>query len=264
MGTQDGVPRSTVAIGTVTSGQDSHLYTRSLLGLYLYDNRFGPRVENYLDELSSANISAARNTVVRRFLKDTEAQWLLFIDSDMEFPPDALEQLVLSAEAHDLRIIGALAYGSDGRLFPTLYKMAMGPGGHPATARVVEFPIDTIIPVDATGCAFLLIHREVLEEMRGKFNPTFPWFQETEMRIADPTDDDPGMQPVGEDITFCLRAKGLGFDTYVDTGVRIGHHKSVVLNHDGWSRQQAGDLRRDGLDTHRPVLSESAFEPVDL
>ena len=35
--------------------------------------------------------------------------------------------------------------------------------------------------------------------------------------------------PVGEDVTFSLRALACNIPIHVDTGVKIGHHKSTLL-----------------------------------
>ena len=81
----------------------------------------------------------------------------------------------------------------------------------------------------ATGAAFLLIHRSALETMRDRqFNVTFPWFQETEL----------AGQPVGEDITFCLRAGQLQLPVFVDTSIQVGHHKSIVLDAEMFQAQK--------------------------
>ena len=34
----------------------------------------------------------------------------------------------------------------------------------------------------------------------------------------------------GEDLSFQLRAKDAGFDSYVDTSIIVGHEKGVVLD----------------------------------
>ena len=78
--------------------------------------------------------------------------------------------------------------------------------------------------VAATGAAFLLIHRSVLKAMSDRsFNEAFPFFQETQN----------GPDPVGEDLTFCLRLASLGIPVHVHTGVKIGttsprHHRGHV------------------------------------
>jgi predicted ATP-grasp superfamily ATP-dependent carboligase len=37
-------------------------------------------------------------------------------------------------------------------------------------------------------------------------------------------------EAVGEDITFCLRAAEAGFPTHVDTSIKCGHEKPVVID----------------------------------
>jgi len=71
-----------------------------------------------------------------------------------------------------------------------------------------------------------------LDKIRARgFNETFPFFQETEMHG----------QPVGEDVTFCLRALACDLPIHVDTGVKIGHHKSNLLTEDMFLGQAASD-----------------------
>ena len=73
------------------------------------------------------------------------------------------------------------------------------------------------------GAAFLLIHRTAIKAISEHgFNEAFPFFQETQN----------GKDPVGEDLTFCLRLAALGIPVHVHTGVKIGHHKSHVITED--------------------------------
>ena len=73
-----------------------------------------------------------------------------------------------------------------------------------------------------------MIHRDVIQAIAAKeFNPTFPWFQETEAYG----------QPVGEDLTFCLRALACGYPVHVDTRIKVGHHKSYLLTEDLFNSQ---------------------------
>jgi hypothetical protein len=129
---------------------------------------------------------------------------------------------------------------SGGILFPTIYQFAPVDGGGVTTVRLHDFPDDELVACGATGSAFVLIHRRVLEAMRVHgFNQAFPWYQETEL----------AGQPCGEDITFCIRAGILGFPTHVDTSIHIGHHKSQVLDHAMFRSQRAAILASEGVTT---------------
>lgn len=222
-----------VVVGFVHPTEVSAYFLMSLMGTALRDLSplGGNRIVGVENEFSSANISNARNRIAQSFLDNYDAEWLLFVDSDMHFGPEALEGIL--ANAHDKRspIVGGLCFGIDnGRLFPTLYDLAKTPEGRAAVMRRTVVPENELTQVSATGAAFLLIHRRVLEEMKARgFNQTYPWFQETELEGT----------PCSEDFTFCLRAGVLGYPVHVDTAVEIGHHKSMVLDHHMFKAQRA-------------------------
>lgn len=217
-----------VVVAYIHPGQVSSYFLESMLTTVLTDvARPQRRLVNVLQEWSSANVSEARNIVTARFLDArtadgrTVGDWLLWIDADMQWEPDAIDLLMQTAHAKDRPIVGGLCFGmSRDLLVPTIYQFVRTDDGGIATYRVTDYPLDQVVQCAATGAAFILIHRSVLEKMREHgFNPAFPFFQETQL----------GDRPVGEDITFCLRAGQLGFPIHVDTRVKVGHHKSALL-----------------------------------
>lgn len=219
----------TVVIAFIHPGQVSAYFTTSLLGTMLYDQNGPHRIVGLTNEWSSANVSAARNFLTGKFVDDYDADWLLWIDSDMAWDHDALDLLLAEADPVKAPIVGGLCFGAaHDKLFPTIYHLIHGEDGRPTTVRVNEYEDNAMVQCTATGAAFLLIHRSVLTTIRErKFNEAFPWFQETEL----------AGQPAGEDLTFCLRAGICGFPVYVHTGVKIGHHKSHLLTHDLFQSQ---------------------------
>ena len=222
--------RSRVVVAYIHPGQTSALFTHSMIGLGAYDRARDNRIADWITEWSSANVSQARNTVVARFLEQRRGDWLLFVDADMEFGPDAVDALLKNADPERAPIVGGLCFGSaNGFLFPTIYHLTQTDDGRPVTVRVSEYERNAMVQVAATGAAFLLIHRTVLTVMRDKaFNATFPWFQETDL----------AGNVCGEDLTFCLRAMQLGFPVWVNTAVKVGHHKSQVLTEELFLAQQ--------------------------
>lgn len=225
-----------VVIGFVHPTEVSAYFMTSLLGTALHDLSpyGGVRIAGLENRFSSANISGARNGIVEAFLANYSAEWLLFVDADMYFPPESLEGILRHAHHEDAPIVGGLCFGIDnGRLFPTLYDLVELPNGTRGVLRRNVYDDDSLTRVAATGAAFLLIHRRVLTEVRDReFNPVYPWFQETELYG----------KPCSEDFTFCLRAGLAGFPVHVDTGVKIGHHKSMVLDHAMFQSQRAAML----------------------
>ncbi len=214
------VAANRVVIAFIHPGETSAYFTTSLIGSLLYDRATARRIVNLFNEWSSANVSASRNNLTARFLDETDADWLWWIDADMGWDPDALDRLLEVADPETHPIVGGLCFGASGdALFPTIYQWAEI-DGQLTTVRIRDYERDGVVQCAATGAAFVLIHRSVLEQMREReFSKAFPWFQETEL----------GGQPVGEDLTFCIRAGLLKHKVHVHTGVKVGHHKSTLL-----------------------------------
>lgn len=169
-----------------------------------------PKPVHYLDK-TDCPVDAARNILTAGALRDVPGlTHLLFIDDDMIFEPDAFERLL----AHDLPIVGGLCHNRRPPYMPIL--MREYDGGY-AFVYDYDREIDArgLIEVDATGAAFLLVQKEVFE------------------RIATELKEDPfAIRGPGEDISFCLRAKELGYKIFVDTTVEIGHVGEVVVGSD--------------------------------
>ena len=230
--TTDGIDR--VVIGYCHPTEVSAFFHESLLGLVMYDINHNQRVVNgggRIERYSSANITNSRNGIVRSFLDDTTASFLLFLDTDMKFEPDLVDRLVDAAIDHGAPIVGGLCFGvDDGNLFATLYQMVQEEGDkYPHMVRYNDWPADEMFEVTATGAACLLIHRTVLEAMREKYPDPYPWFQETVL----------GDGPMGEDVTFCIRARLLDFPVFVHTGIEVGHAKTQILTLDMYRKQRA-------------------------
>lgn len=228
--------KAKVCVGYVHPDQVSVLFHTSMLKTLLWDGVNAQRITGgggMAAKFSSANISNARNDIVREFLAmKGRPDWLWMVDTDMEWEPVDLERLVRSAyddtgDTIKAHVVGGLCFGvHDGRIWPTLYALDRTDGGEVGVFRYNDYPRperddeDCMFQVAATGAAFLLIHRDVAEAVAARgFNRTYPWFQETELQG----------KTCGEDFTFCLRAGQAGYGVWVNTAVRIGHHKSYVL-----------------------------------
>lgn len=214
-----------VAVAYLHPGSVSGEFCRSLLNVSLaYPGLIGCQIAQH----AGANISRARNEVVESFLS-TGFDWLWMVDSDMTFDPNALPSLLAAADVDDRPIVGALCFaamnGPGGyRLFPTMYGFE-----DKGLAVLKEYPDKTVLRVDATGAACLLVHRTVFE--RFPEGGPLRWFAETI------TED--GERLRGEDITFCRRLKDLDVPLWVHTGVKTGHVKQLVLDEDRYREQES-------------------------
>lgn len=176
---------------------------------------------------SGPRIAETRTRIVTQFL-DSEplarAQWLVMVDSDMVFTHDDVHDLLERADPVERPILGGLCFAGQSvdTMWPTLYRATRPtPGGPIDMEKIRDYPAGQMVEVDATGAAFLVVHRGVLERMREAFPGAYPWFVEGHV--------DSWGRPHGEDIAFCLRAKSLGYPVHVDTRVRVGHVKQIIL-----------------------------------
>ena len=188
---------------------------------------------------SNYGIVEARNEVARVFLEpqcDSSgrevpgAEWLLFIDADMGWDPDALDRLIAVADPVARPIVGGLCFGFGAitdrldhahavikKPFPTIFEFAERNGDFSYWPRW-WYPPNRVVECDATGAAMLLIHRGVLEAIAAK-----PELGKPFDRIKHPK----AKKLWGEDTSFGARAKLLGFSTHVHTGVKTSHAKMI-------------------------------------
>lgn len=216
-----------VVIAYIHPGQVSGRFCESLVNTLFHDARTDRRIAGQIAMQSSPRIAEARSQVVDRFAEHFPGVgWLLMIDADMSWEPDAVDRLLHAADRKLRPIVGGLCFAQDGKgVKPTLYRLTndtldMEP--------IRDYPRGELVQVDATGAAFMLIHRSVFAGMKeaygkrgdGSVNP-YPWFVEGSTTKSG--------WALGEDIAFCLRAKTLGIPIHVDCGTRIGHEKTVIL-----------------------------------
>lgn len=173
---------------------------------------------------SGPNISRARNHLVQGWLDAHESGWLLMLDTDMVFPPDLLDRLLIAADPTRRPVVGGLCLyrDTDGRDRATMYELVQD-GEAAALVSYAAWPDDQLVQVSATGAACLLIHRSAVETVKrghnGKHDRIWPWFRESSL----------GDRQVGEDITFCMRLGVAHIPIFVHTGIRVGHLKSTMI-----------------------------------
>lgn len=152
-------------------------------------------------------IARGRNLAVDR----SRGHWLLFVDSDVLPPLDAVERLL----AHDAAIVGSVVYERypirvDGRVrFP----VAASLDGRKLFDEDVKVS-NGLMRVSTVGMACTLIRREVFMRLE------MPYFRCGQIEL----------DMLTEDTEFCLRAFAAAkVETYLDCEVRAGHRADAIL-----------------------------------
>lgn len=143
-----------------------------------------------------------------------EADYVLWLDSDMVFPPDLLRRLW---EHRDKGIISGLYFRRGAPFNPVIYKTVniRNTVDDPESENYDDYPKDTLFPVAAAGFGGLLMKTSILAECFEKYGTCFE-----------------PIHSLGEDVSFCYRAKELGYTTYCHSGIQLGHRYMSVSNED--------------------------------
>ena len=215
-------------------GQNATCFTESLMKMLVHDSEHGQHLTSPLFlPTSPMQMAANRNMGARLFLDETDADYLLFVDSDMGWDPDAVDLLLDAADPMDHPVIGALCFGlrkeetnnQGGFLtvpFPTIYDWRPDKHANMGFVPRYNYSPGAITQASATGAAFLLIHRNVLTAMRKTVGDE--WFTRAQLSA--------GGQVMGEDISFCARLGQAGIPLFVHTGVKTTHAKTVWVGED--------------------------------
>jgi hypothetical protein len=227
------VKRGSVAVGFLDPGHWSHCFGQSLIDLYLTDafgsKRLVPHGMQLRDNCQAGGIVAGRNDIARKFLDDTECEWLFMVDSDMGFSPDTVDRLIASADPVRRPVVGGLCfalrretagdcYGQKYVVVPTCYELVQS-DAEVGFRSILDYPRDSLMQVSGTGAACLMIHRTALHRVRGKYGDK--WF--------DPITHPVGPTTFSEDLSFCVRLAAIDLPVFVDTSVRTTHDKHGVF-----------------------------------
>ena len=177
-----------------------------------------------INTMKSPLIHQARNYLTSVFLT-TKYQYLLFIDSDVEFEPEAVVRMLVAKKSIVCTPYRVKAPKLDKHIYTVEFKdpknIPILPGG--------------LVELEAGPTGLMLIDRVVFEKIMKKY----PYLKIKNK--ATPTADkshefyynffDFGFKDgyaMGEDVSFCRLARGSGFNIYANTQSTTQHHGSYA------------------------------------
>lgn len=137
-----------------------------------------------------------------------DADYILWLDSDMTFPPDVLERMMkVMDENKDIDILTGLYFRRSTPFTPVAFDvLETDEKGELVFENMDDVP-DGIREVAGCGFGCVLMKTDCLFDIAGKEGPV--WFSP--------------LANVGEDCAFCMRARKYGYKIYLDPSIEFGH-----------------------------------------
>lgn len=164
--------------------------------------------------LKASLVYDARNQLVKYAREKGGYDYVLWLDSDMTFEPDLLDRLLEDIEGR--QAVTGLCFGRRPPFNPCIYKeldvKTEGKLITPFRTVYDDYPRDSIFEVEACGFACVLMRMDILEAMGIYGVPFFP------------------VAGLGEDLTFCWRARKLDIKFHCDSRLKIGHIMRIAVD----------------------------------
>ncbi len=180
------------------------------------------RIKVGINTMKSPLIHQARNYLTSAFLT-TEYQYLLFIDSDVEFEPESVMRMLVAKKDMVCTPYRVKAPQLDKHIYTVEFKnpnhIPIQPGG--------------LVEIEAGPTGLMLIDRKVFEKIikkypylkiKNKATPTADKSHEFYYNFFDFSFREG--YSMGEDVSFCRLARGSGFNIYANTQSTTQHHGS--------------------------------------
>lgn len=223
-----------ISIMTPVHSQTEFAYERSLDSMIEVCKAYNLFADTC--HLENTNLEESRFEMVR---DNFRGDYLLFIDADQTFPPDAMAKLIRWGKP----MVGTIIVQ---RKFPNMPCAAYG-NPEEGYCKLLRWPAGALLDVDYVGMGFTLIAREVFEKLPDG-NP----FQ----RIHSPFTN----SLCSEDVSFCVRVKKAGFPILVDSSIPVGHIGRFEYTKEFFVNNHQSFAMRSCIEEKVPKLQE-ALEP---
>lgn len=149
-------------------------------------------------------IYTARDEIAKEAVR-TEADYVMWFDSDMIFPPNTLELLMKHMDNPEVDIVSGLYFRRVQPYTPVLFDRLDIEDGVVGWSDFTEIP-GHIFEVGGCGFGCVLMPTDIFIDVQAKYGQMFT-----------------PINGVGEDLSFCWRARQLGFRVWCDPTIPLGH-----------------------------------------
>lgn len=209
-----GEQRMKILIGTPFKDAAPDEFIKCLVDMVLYTQAQGHEVE-FTNE--HGGLYDCRDRICKRVMRE-HFDYMLQLDSDMTFPPDALCKLL----ERDVDVITGVYVGKGENhkpvLFTELHKDDENCGPYALKHGLGELMKNEVFEVKGCGAGFLLVKEHIIRIMMIHMHE---WFKP--------------YAGLGEDVSFCQRCTELGIKVYADNSFKMGHIKYIQYSIDDWT-----------------------------
>lgn len=165
----------------------------------------------------SSLVYDARNMLAHKAVSEGFDR-VLWLDSDMHFPPDLMERLSADMDT-GLEMVSAVYFTRKAPVQPVAYSVCHDTpnarGDLAPTATSIDHIPSGLFEVEGVGFGACMMTTDLIRRV-GKL-PFFP------------------MEGYGEDLSFCRRARAAGARIFVDGNIIIDHIGQTFINRDNWA-----------------------------
>lgn len=140
-----------------------------------------------------------------------DADYVLWLDSDMTFEPDLMERLMKHMETYD--IVTGLYFRRRPPFSPVIFKRLHLEGDVCLFEDYTEYPEDRVFEVEGIGFGCVMMKTEVLLSVFARYKNCFTM-----------------MGRNGEDVSFSMRARNCGYKIWCDPSIKCGHIAYSMVN----------------------------------
>lgn len=157
-------------------------------------------------------IYTSRNNLATKAIQ-AEADYVLWLDSDMVFAPDTLARMLDTAVERDIDILTGLYFRRVPPYSPVLFDRLDIKKNDVCSWSEFETIPEELFEVGGCGFGCVLVNTEVFLSVQSQFNNMFS-----------PLGNN------GEDVAFCWRARQCGYKIWCDPSIICGHIGKVVID----------------------------------
>ena len=210
-----------ILIGTPLKDTAPDDYIKSLVDMVLYTQAAGHEVEYVIEH---GSLYDSRDRICRKAMREN-FDYMLQIDNDMTFPPDALCRMI----DRDVDVCTGVYVGREKEhkpvLFTILHKDDENCGPYARKKGLRELMKQDLFEVAGCGAGFLLVKEHILRIM---MIHKHEWFKT--------------YAGLGEDVSFCQRCTELGIKIHADNSFPMGHIKTTQYYLEDWTGIEDEDV----------------------